>query len=148
MADDARFEALSIRSDPMKIRDARRWLASIAEQEGFCEDATREVAVALSEACANVHRHAYSGRSDGRIDVEVEVLRETMRVSVRDYGETFDPSSCPLPNLARPGEGGYGIFLMKSLMDHVEYVTTGVGTRVVMVKCRRPHERAPETGGG
>ena len=38
MADRGRFEALSIRSDPMKIRDARRWLASIAEEEGFCED--------------------------------------------------------------------------------------------------------------
>jgi len=148
MAERGRFEALSIRSDPMKIRDARRWLASIADEEGFCEDATRELAVALSEACANVHRHAYSGRSDGRIDVEVEVQADTMRVSVRDYGATFDPDSCEPPDLDHPGEAGYGIFLMKSLMDHVEYVDIGVGTRVVLIKSRRPFDRSPVAGGG
>ena len=38
---------------------------------------------------------------------------------VRDWGEYFDPASYRGRDLDDPGEGGYGVFLMSSLMDDV-----------------------------
>ncbi|MBZ5638919.1 MAG: ATP-binding protein [Acidobacteriia bacterium] len=66
MPEGARLEALSIRSDPARIRDARTWIAAVARSAGFTEEETHDLAVALSEVCSNSHRHSYRGRTDGR----------------------------------------------------------------------------------
>ena len=137
MPEQISLEALSIMSDPERIRDARGWLAEIARKAGFEEEEVRELALALSEACANVHRHAYAGRTEGRIDIQVEVEKEKLQVAVRDYGVPFDSKDYSPPNLEEPTEGGYGLYLITHLMDAVRYVDMGVGTRVVMVKNRR-----------
>ena len=128
---------LSIRSDPERIRDARSWLSEIARKAGFTDVQIHELALALSEACANVHRHAYAGRTEGRIDIQVEVETERLQLAVRDYGRSFDVRVHTPPTLDEPMEGGYGLYLMSRLMDAVHYDDMGVGTRVVMVKNRR-----------
>jgi serine/threonine-protein kinase RsbW len=137
---DVRLEALSVRSDPAKIRDVRIWVSSIARAAGFADDETRDLAVALSEVCSNSHRHAYAGRTDGRIDLEVEVENGGLRLTIRDYGAGFEASEHAAPLPAEPTEGGYGLVLIRSLMDDVKFTNMGVGTRVVLVKHRRPRK--------
>lgn len=152
MGDRTRAEARSFRSDPRQFREVRNWLALIAREEGFQEIDTQEISVALSEACANIHRHAYLGKTDGRIDLRVEIESRVMRLSVQDYGVAFDPGSYRPPDLSRPAENGYGIYLMRTLMDHVEHHALPAGTRVVMTKQSRPgtgpegNERRPDRG--
>jgi anti-sigma regulatory factor (Ser/Thr protein kinase) len=132
------LDALSIRSDPARIRDARRWVAAIARSAGFSEGETHELAVALNEACSNSHRHAYGGRTDGRIDLEAEVQDGRLSLTIRDYGAGFDAAKHRAPLPPEPAEGGYGLFLIRRLADDVEFTNMGVGTRVVLVKHRRP----------
>ena len=138
MRNAALLEALSIQSEPARIRDARRWVTSIARSAGFSEGETHDVAVALSEVCSNSLRHSYGGRTDGRIDLEARVERGLLRLTVRDYGESFDVAAYRAPMLSEPSEGGYGVYLIRNLMDDVEYTNMGAGTRVVLVKSRRP----------
>ena len=138
MPREVRVEALSIRSDPARFRDARSWIATIARSAGFSEGETHDLSVALSEVCSNAFRHSYGERTDGRIDLEAELENGRLSLTVRDYGVTFDlpedDGSQP-PELA---EGGYGLFLIRRLTDDVKYTQMGVGTRVVLVKRRRP----------
>ncbi len=141
MLEGARLEAFSIRSDPARIRDARKWVASLARSAGFTEEETHDLTVALSEACSNSHRHSYRGRTDGRIDLEAEVENDRLSVTIRDYGVAFDPSAYRAPLLSEPREGGYGLHLIRNLMDEVQYTDMGVGTRVVLVKRRRPRRQ-------
>lgn len=138
MPDHVRLEALSIRSDPARIRDARKWVATIARSAGFSEGETHDLAVALSEVCSNSHRHSYGGRIDGRIDLEAEVQAGRLSLTIRDYGAGFDAAKRAGPLPPEPVEGGYGLFLIHQLTDDVEYTNMGVGTRVVLVKKRRP----------
>jgi serine/threonine-protein kinase RsbW len=129
--------ALSIQSDPLRFREARLWVASIARRHGFSDVEARDLSLALSEACANAHFHAYQGRTDGRIDLQVEAAAEKIRLIVRDYGSSFDLQAYRAPELSTAAEGGYGVYLMTKLMDRIEYTNTGVGTCVVMDKRRR-----------
>lgn len=136
-----RLEVLSIRSDPARFRDVRGWLERIARAAGLDARQAHETALALNEVCANVHRHAYAGSRDGRIDLSAESdpATGTLRLTVRDYGQPFDVEAVPEPS-AEPQEGGYGVFLIRSLMDRVEFTNMGIGTRVVLVKTRKTTE--------
>jgi serine/threonine-protein kinase RsbW len=131
------LEALTIRSDPARFRDARLWISEIARRNGFTEAEAHELSLALNEACANAHAHAYEGRTDGRIDLRVEAASDRVRLTIRDYGVPFDPKTYAPPDLKQAREGGYGVYLIRKLMDRVEYQSTAAGTCVVMDKRRR-----------
>jgi serine/threonine-protein kinase RsbW len=48
-------------------------------------------------------------------------------ILIKDYGKNFDPTSVPKPDLKKYYQehkvGGLGIYLMKTLMDDVQYKT-------------------------
>jgi serine/threonine-protein kinase RsbW len=138
--DLSHMEELTFTSDPRKFRGVRHWLAGLARKHGFGERDVRELTVAVNEACANIHKHAYHGRTDGRIDLEVEIEHSIMRLSVQDYGTKFDIAGYRPPDLSAPAEHGYGLLLMTKLMDHVQWFQMEEGTRVVMVKGSAPRE--------
>lgn len=142
MQDEVHSEALSIRSDPARFREARAWVTRVVQSAGLGQDEVLRVSLAMSEACANAYDHAYGGNKDGRIDLQVEVKDGFVRVTVRDYGTAFNHSAYLPPELTELPEDGYGIYLIQELMDDVTYTNMGIGTRVVMVKRRRPVEVA------
>jgi serine/threonine-protein kinase RsbW len=131
---------MAIRSDPRRFQDARTWVTEIAVGAGFLEHEAHHLSLAVSEACANAYVHAYGRKNDGRIDLQVVVENGDLYMTVRDYGTTFDFSRYQPPDLSSLPEGGYGIFLMRELMDEVRYTSMAVGTRVELVKRSRRAE--------
>jgi serine/threonine-protein kinase RsbW len=129
---------MTLPSDPLRLREARRWIVRLAVASGIDPAHGHDLAVAFSEICANVHRHAYHGRRDGRVDLQVAIEGERVVVTVDHQGDRFDPRAYVQPNLARPAEGGYGIYLIARLVDDVSFEDTDRGGRVVLVKRRRP----------
>jgi anti-sigma regulatory factor (Ser/Thr protein kinase) len=85
------------------------------------------VRLAVTEACANVVRHAYPG-DPGPLDVGVSVGRRTITVEVRDSGVGVAGDREP------PGEGGggLGLPLIDLLADRVEITPRRPGTSVSM----------------
>jgi serine/threonine-protein kinase RsbW len=145
-----RFTAsLAIASDPACFREARAWLSVLARRAGLDHGAAHDVLVAFSEACANAYRHAYDGRRDGRIEIDVRHEAGELEVRVRDFGRSFDPEGVPEPEFEDPREGGYGVFLMRNLMDDVRFAVDGEGTEVAMTKrAAVPVPVARAAGGG
>lgn len=144
-----RFTAsIAVASDPARFRQARAWLAALAQRAGLDEGSTHDLLVAFSEACTNAHRHGYAGRRDGRIEIDVRSEPEALEVRVRDFGRRFDPDDVPEPVFEDPGEGGYGLFLMRNLMDDVRFAAEGEGTEVVMTKRVPTRVPAMRAGGG
>jgi len=73
-----------------------------------------DLEIALTEACANVIKHA-SG-ADG-IEVSLDVGADRCEVDVVDNGSGFDAGAVPEPH---PGsDRGRGLFLIKALSDNV-----------------------------
>lgn len=79
--------------------------------------------LAVHEACANIVRHAYAGCADGRIKTKLTLQGDPRRliIDLHDTGQSFDPNQVPKPNIGTPQEHGYGLFLMETLLDEVEY---------------------------
>ena len=94
-----------------------------------------EIALALTEACANVVRHA---GEHSAYEVGVVIDDRLCRISVVDNGGGFDPADRPEP--ASPGDGGRGLLLMQALVDSLDFRTGPDGRhRVTLQKRLAPH---------
>ena len=99
-----------------------------------------QLSLAVDEACTNVIRHAYRGSKSGPVDITVDVDPERFTVTIRDEGDSIDLDQYQEPDLvqairARQG-GGFGVHIMRRLMDLVEYEKHGEFNEVHLVKFR------------
>lgn len=77
-----------------------------------------EIALALTEACANVVRHA---GEQAEYEVEVVIDDRLCRISVVDGGAGFDPAALPEQEERSPLDGGRGLLLMQALVDRLDF---------------------------
>jgi serine/threonine-protein kinase RsbW len=119
--------------------------ACIAELLGQVTDLIdREVLIynvqlAVHEACTNIVDHAYDGEPRGRvvIDLTYDTSRTQLVVELHDTGHGFDLTGVPALNLEQPQEHGYGLFLIRNLMDDVIYTPGPDGNYWRLVKLLR-----------
>jgi serine/threonine-protein kinase RsbW len=101
------------------IDEARRWASTQMVEHGLPESWVIELELALTEALSNVMRHAYEGAEDQEIHLALLVDERGVRLDIRDFGVTFDFESLGPVDLENPQEGGYGVFMIESLVDDV-----------------------------
>ena len=104
---------------------------------GCCECARRlnlNFRVGLTEALSNAMLYGNNSDPEKRVRVEVTIRVEEVSVIVTDQGVGFDPALVPDPtlpdNISKPG--GRGIFLMKALMDEVQFNERGNSVTLVL----------------
>jgi serine/threonine-protein kinase RsbW len=128
---------LVVESRVEEIARARHWLSEQARAAGFSDKDINNFGLVISEACANVIKHAYRGQPDHPIELQLSVDDTKLVLAIRDLGVKFDLAKYTPPDLTEPHEGGYGVFIIRSLMDEVEYDTSGEqGTTLRLVKYR------------
>ena len=102
-----------------------------------CEhEMTEEVILAVDEACQNVVRHAYGGRDDGEIAVELRRDGEDFVVEVQDFAAPVVLDTIKGRDLDDIRPGGLGVHLIREVMDDVQFVTppAGVGNLLQLRK--------------
>jgi serine/threonine-protein kinase RsbW len=88
---------------------------------GKAETVSHDLQLAVQEVCANIARHAYRDRPGGRLIMELTVKEGLFTAEFRDWGFAFDPASAPEPDLTKGREHGYGLFVVRSLVDELTY---------------------------
>ena len=92
--------------------------------------------VGITEALANAV--LYGNREDPgkRIRVEACIDESRITIHVEDEGGGFDPRVVPDPTLPENLQrtGGRGLFLLRELMDEVEYSDQGNSVRLVLLR--------------
>ncbi|HNP85709.1 MAG TPA: ATP-binding protein [Kouleothrix sp.] len=87
------------------------------------ESTIYNIQLAAHEACANIVDHAYDGYDDQRIEIvlTMEVPSKRFIIDLYDSGHSFDLASTTTPNFEVPQIRGYGLYIIRSLMDDVSY---------------------------
>jgi anti-sigma regulatory factor (Ser/Thr protein kinase) len=106
---------------------------------GLSRDQRDDLAVALAEALSNAAVHGNRLRPDSHVSVVIKVKPGVGAVvDVRDSGHGFDVEGLSDPThpekILTPG--GRGVFLMRRLVDHVEYTAPGNHVRLTIGKRR------------
>ena len=129
---------LEVRGGNEIVARARAWASRTAAMLGADRQATADFALAVSEACTNVVRYAYAGRPESRLILTARRIGKRIVFRMRDFGDKFDPAGVPPPKIdGEPTVGGYGIYLMRQVMDKVCYMTNHpVGTELILVRRR------------
>jgi serine/threonine-protein kinase RsbW len=112
-----------------------------ARPAGLDDEQRDNLAVAMAEALSNaaVHGNALDARREVSVTVEVEADGRVV-VEVADEGKGFDHGGVvdPTDPARRLIPGGRGVFLMRRLVDRLEYNEAGNAVRLV-VSGRRRH---------
>ena len=126
--------AFTIPSDFTAGREVQRQVMAVVARNGFNDDSTFAVRIALEEALVNAIKHGNRQHPDKKVRVEATVTPERAEISVEDEGPGFDRARVPDPtcedNICRPS--GRGILLIESYMDGVHW--SHGGRRLKMVK--------------
>lgn len=129
---------LLIPSDPRLLRVVRTTVTQMSDLAGFSEEEQKSTALAVDEACSNIIKHAYGGKSQRPILIRCELLGNGLRVRLRDFGRKADLKKIKSRELDDIRPGGLGIHLIRSVMDVVEYDNSfEVGNSLTLVKYLR-----------
>lgn len=116
---------LLIKSRTENLNAVRDFIGSVVKEANIPQDITGDVVLAVDEACTNIIKHAYKFLPDGDINIKIKYSAKKITVEITDHGAPFSPDAVPTPDLKKYFEekrvGGLGMYLMKSLMDNVEY---------------------------
>jgi serine/threonine-protein kinase RsbW len=125
MAKQTKEFCLKIPSKTDSLETIRNFVSGIARKTGLPEEDVNKIELAVDEACSNVIEHAYQKDENRDIDITVRIDNQKLTVIIADQGRSFNFTSVEMPDmkqyLAELRVGGLGIYLMKMLMDEVEY---------------------------
>jgi serine/threonine-protein kinase RsbW len=130
-----------IASRTESLVEVREFVDTAARAFGFSEEDVANIILAVDEACTNIIKHAYQYAADREIEISIFPSTRSFEIRISDNGKPFDPSLIRPPDLkdhiGHKRRGGLGVYLMKRLMDKVEYnFIPGKRNEVRLVKYR------------
>lgn len=116
------------------------FISEIGEKLGIDDSTLNSINLAIEEATVNSIMYAYSDGEKGDVTLKAEWTedKKTLKFILQDSGVAFNPLNMPDADTSLDVEerpiGGLGIFLVKQIMDNVEYQRNGDKNVLTMTK--------------
>lgn len=129
---------ISVQASTEHLSEVRDFVASYATKLGVSSDEVDDVRLAVDEAYTNIIKHAYEYDESKFVEIVMGVDNNEFWVSLFDNGKSFDPTEYPDPDVRSrvkaKQRGGVGVYLMKNLMDGIEYHEHDGTNEIRMIK--------------
>ena len=113
------------------------------ERNACPSELLNNIVLAVEEVFVNIVNYAYQP-SSGSVALSIDVGREAV-LRFEDIGKPYNPLDHPDPDLNKPlmerEIGGLGIFLVKTIMDKVDYMR--IDNKNVLVMTKKLSEPTP-----
>lgn len=124
-------------------------IEQIASQAGFAEAARGQIKMAVIEACINAREH---GGLPGAVTLLIRPADTHLEIVIENPGAVFDASAITQPVLEEKlgrdkslrDKRGWGLELMRKMMDEVIFEPAEDGMRVRLIKYRTPRAQTPQ----
>ena len=117
-------EKVTLSSDVRRVPELSAFIRSIAEKLKLDETVAGQVELAVEEAVVNVMNYAYP-KGKGFVTIKALSDGQQLRLVIIDSGVPFDPTAKEKADTSLSAEdrpvGGLGIFLVRELMDSINY---------------------------
>lgn len=116
-------DSLTVGATYEEIRQPCERLRGLLNRAGVPDETAGLCELALQELLTNLIDHAYEGHPNGQITVRVDYSPEQITIETEDAGI---PARINLDNIHMPdpeelAEGGYGMAIIRALMDEIHY---------------------------
>jgi anti-sigma regulatory factor (Ser/Thr protein kinase) len=129
-------------SCPSQMSGVRARIRESAKAFGFPDDVVNELVLAVDEACTNIIRYAYEGKTEGKIEIDVCEDCDLWEVRLKDYGKKCKPADLQGRDLEQVRPGGLGLFFIQRAFDQVRFdFTQKVGT-VLILRKHKPQNKS------
>jgi sigma-B regulation protein RsbU (phosphoserine phosphatase) len=118
-------DELLLTNDIKQVEQLNAFIASVTDRLQMDAGKAGQVKLAVEEAVVNVMHYAYPPEMEGEIKVCAEANNERLKLTISDSGVAFDPTETLTADTTLSVEerpiGGLGIFLVRQLMDSINY---------------------------
>jgi serine/threonine-protein kinase RsbW len=101
------------------------FLQDIGEEWALSESLVLSINLVIEEAFNNIVSYGYDDECKHTIELCFEKYTEEIKIKIIDDGHEYDPTLKAEPDITLKAEerpvGGLGIYLIKQIMDNVEY---------------------------
>ncbi len=121
------LDTLQLPNEREAFTTLKTWLSNISEELGLPEKTKKQLLIVADEIFTNIVTYG-SLRQDGTVEVKVEFdfALQTLNMTFIDQGIAYNPLEATSPDISKPlserQTGGLGIFMVKKIMDSVEYL--------------------------
>ena len=134
-------EQLTIPANIDYLGDLRDFVTLVGKKYHYSDKLINSFKLAIDEAATNIIKHAYR-EPDNYITIKAIVKRNSLTIVLIDQGTFFDPNWAKDPDIKKNIDIGQkaslGIFLMRRLMDNIDYRKTENGNELRLTKYRTP----------
>jgi serine/threonine-protein kinase RsbW len=133
---------LDIPSSPRYVSLARLITGSLARGLNFSEEGVDDLKIVISEMCTNAIIHcSFDSEEVSRVNVRYFPGKDSITIEVQDQGQGFDPDCVGNFEDGLEAGKGFGIPLIKSLVDVFELETDkDRGTTIRVTKYEQPEQ--------
>jgi CheY-like chemotaxis protein len=133
-----------LNSDVRYLEELNELLASLFLFSGLTEPEVKRLITAVREIGTNAIEWGHRHQADLLVTVVYRIEPDRVTIAIRDTGPGFDPAR--LPHAARPGdpvshiavrealglrEGGYGLSLVRGMVDELHFNEAGNEARLI-----------------
>ncbi len=134
---DRKGNQITIASSLEYLPKVDEWVERKLTKLGVDQDRLADIAVSVTEAVTNAVLHGNKNDLKKKVYIRLKADSSRVEITVKDEGNGFNPDSIESPieekNLLK--DAGRGVFILKSLMDEVDFIIQPQkGTIVKMTK--------------
>lgn len=138
MATSNNIHSISVEANTSQLAKVRDFVAEYALSLGLSDKEIGNIRLAVDEAYTNIIKHAYKNIPAKPVNIQMGSNGSQLWISIKDEGESFDPATYSEPDLKKriknKQRGGMGVYLIRKLMDSVQYTRTGQMNEIKMIK--------------
>jgi len=127
---------LQIDSDTKYLRKVESLSAQVARYATLNDSQSDDLAIVTTELVNNAIHHGNKNDPDKKVSILFLVNSKCIEIRIKDEGSGFNPADIkdPLAPENLMSESGRGIFLIKYLMDSIDFNFTKDGTETIVIK--------------
>jgi len=135
-------KTLFVDNQMSELERVAAFLDELGDELGLTIPQVMSINLVLEEALSNIILYGYDDKNQHRIEINFKMEGDQLAISLIDDGQPYDPTLRADPDTTLSVEerpvGGLGIFLIKKIMDKVEYERKSNKNYLILTKNMKP----------
>ena len=127
---------LKFSSDTVYLEKVEKLSSKVARLAGLSESHSDDLGIVTTELVNNAIHHGNKNDPDKEVQIIFTIDEDKIELRIQDQGNGFSPEELkdPLAPENLFSESGRGIFLIRNLMDSLEFKFSDTGTETIVTK--------------